>query len=284
MKRVLTLVALTGTVIAGAVLGLGAAAFVIFGFLVLSPMERLFRRHEQPVRRPELRTDIIHAIFTQPLTTVVVFVPAIVITVALTALPLPLPAFALAMLPGWLQVIAAIVLIDFFIYWAHRIQHEVPFFWRFHKIHHSSQKLDWLSGARNHPGAGLAQGIIIVPPLLLLGIGAVNIGLFAVFLAVEAVLMHANVRWRFRALDGIVVTPEYHHWHHSAAPAAINKNYAGLLPIWDIAFGSAYIPKDKRPAEYGIAEPVPSSFRGQLMLPLRRSTATATATAERVPA
>jgi sterol desaturase/sphingolipid hydroxylase (fatty acid hydroxylase superfamily) len=81
---------------------------------------------------------------------------------------------------------------------------------------------------------------------------------------------HLNVRWRLRALQPIVLTPEFHHWHHANEPEAINTNFAGLLPVWDIMFGTYRMPADRRPQVYGISEAMPATMAGQLASPFRR--------------
>jgi sterol desaturase/sphingolipid hydroxylase (fatty acid hydroxylase superfamily) len=80
--------------------------------------------------------------------------------------------------------------------------------------------------------------------------------------------IHANVRWRFGPLEWLIATPAFHHWHHSnEGQPYMNKNYAALLPWIDRFFGTLYLPKDKRPAHYGIDEPIPTSFYDQLVEP-----------------
>jgi hypothetical protein len=70
-------------------------------------------------------------------------------------------------------------------------------------------------------------------------------------------------------LHRIVFTPEFHHWHHADEPAAINSNYSVFLPVWDIAFGTYYMPSDRRPTQYGVAEPTPNGIVRQLLQPFR---------------
>ncbi len=74
-----------------------------------------------------------------------------------------------------------------------------------------------------------------------------------------------------RPLDGVVATPEFHHWHHSREAAAGNRDYAGLLPAWDIMFRSYYMPKDLRPTDDGVHEDVPSGWWAQMKYPLKQS-------------
>ena len=63
----------------------------------------------------------------------------------------------------------------------------------------------------------------------------------------------------------------FHKIHRSREVAAVNRNYAGLLPVWDIMFGSYYMPKDLRPTEYGVHEAVPSGWWAQMKYPLKHS-------------
>jgi len=88
--------------------------------------------------------------------------------------------------------------------------------------------------------------------------------------ATQATFIHANVRWPFRALQPFVVTPAFHHWHHSAERDAIDKNFAVHTPIWDRLFGTYYLP-GHWPAAYGLADgrEVPRRWIGQLVYPIR---------------
>jgi sterol desaturase/sphingolipid hydroxylase (fatty acid hydroxylase superfamily) len=155
-------------------------------------------------------------------------------------------------------------------YWAHRAQHEVPLFWRFHAVHHSSTRLDWIAGARAHPGDVFVGTLVAAPVLLVLGVDAAAVGVLGAVAGVWGIFLHANVRWRLRALDGWIGTPEYHHWHHSAHPEARNRNYAALLPVFDRLFGTYHQPADRRPETYGCDAPVPDGWWAQLRWPLRR--------------
>jgi sterol desaturase/sphingolipid hydroxylase (fatty acid hydroxylase superfamily) len=90
-------------------------------------------------------------------------------------------------------------------------------------------------------------------------------------LTLWAILLHANIGWRLRALDGIVGTPEYHHWHHSSHPEAWNHNYSALLPPLDRLFGTYYQPSHRRPERYGTDTAVPDGWISQLVHPFRRT-------------
>jgi len=108
-------------------------------------------------------------------------------------------------------------------------------------VHHSTEQLDWVSGFRNHP----FDGAIVAPPFFFLiaaGFDATFTGVLAVVQLVTGLFLHANVRWRWRPLHRIVITPEFHHWHHANETDAHNSNYSVFLPLWDIVFGTYYMP------------------------------------------
>ncbi len=237
-------------------------------FVLVVPFEKLFPRHDQPLRRPGLATDLAYAL-TQPLLAVIGVVAAVVIgIVSLAWIPGLMIRPLVATIPPAAMPFVGIALFDFAIYWAHRWSHEVGFLWRFHSIHHSSERMDWLSGIRNHP----FDGAILAPPFFfLLGAGftAEFTGLLAIIQIVTGIFLHANVRWRWRALHRIVITPEFHHWHHANEPDAIHTNYSVFLPVWDILFGTYFMPEGRRPGLYGVDEPMPADIVGQLRHPLR---------------
>jgi sterol desaturase/sphingolipid hydroxylase (fatty acid hydroxylase superfamily) len=114
---------------------------------------------------------------------------------------------------------------------------------------------------------------VLAPPIVVLvaaGFGAKLTGVLAVIQIVTGLFLHANVRWRWRPLQRIVATPEFHHWHHSSEADALNTNYSAFLPIWDLLFGTFFIPGGgRRPEVYGTATPVPDGFVAQLWHPFR---------------
>jgi sterol desaturase/sphingolipid hydroxylase (fatty acid hydroxylase superfamily) len=248
--------------------GLGPVFGVVLLFVVIVPFEKLFPRHRQRVRRPHLGTDIAYALVATPLTTVGLVVGIVISAVSLAWIPgLLLRPLVLA-IPTLPRLLLGIVLFDLVLYWAHRFAHEVPFLWRFHKIHHSTEHLDWISGFRAHP----FDGVLLAPPfalLLVAGFDPDAAGALVVIQVVFALFLHANVRWRLRPLQKLVATPEFHHWHHTNQPEAIHANYAALLPVNDLLFGTYYVPRDRRPSVYGVDDAITPGIIGQLWDPFR---------------
>ena len=92
------------------------------------------------------------------------------------------------------------------------------------------------------------------------------------FLTFYAVFLHANVPWGFGLLGRLVASPKFHRWHHTSEDEGLDKNFAGLLPIFDVLFGTYYTPKGRLPQTFGLKnEEVPEGFWRQLVYPFRRA-------------
>jgi sterol desaturase/sphingolipid hydroxylase (fatty acid hydroxylase superfamily) len=262
--RALLAAAIGGVVIVNPVRALS----IVLLFALVVPFEKLFPRHRQRLRRPGLGTDVAYAL-SQPAMAVAALIVGLAIGIASLAwLPGLLLRPAVRALPPGPRAIAAFLLFDLAIYWVHRWSHEVPLLWRFHSIHHSSERMDWISAVRAHP----LDGALLAPVVILLisaGFSPRVSGALAVAQAVLGLFLHANVRWRWKPLHKVVITPEYHHWHHANEPDALNTNYSVFLPAWDLMFGTYFMPRDRRPMVYGVSEPVPRTFAAQLRHPLR---------------
>lgn len=178
----------------------------------------------------------------------------------------------LAQLPLWFQAILFLVLSDIAMYWLHRLFHDTTL-WRYHAIHHSSEDLDWISAARFHPVNIVLGTVAIDVVLLLAGISPkimIWIGPFKVF---HSAFVHANLNWTLGPFQYVVASPVFHRWHHTSLAEGGNTNFASTFPIWDIMFGTFYMPKDKTPLNYGADDPtMPRSFGAQLAHPLRQKT------------
>jgi hypothetical protein len=173
---------------------------------------------------------------------------------------------AVAGQPWWLQAVEMILLSDFLIYWGHRLQHRVPLLWRFHSIHHSAEHLDWLAAHREHPLDTVYTVGLINLPAFLLGFPLETLAGLIAFRGIWAIYIHSNVRLPIGPLRWFIGAPELHHWHHDRARDA--GNYANISPLMDIAFGTYRCP-DHEPESFGIHEPIPRSYLGQMLHPFR---------------
>lgn len=257
-----------GLIAISLVMDLGSPLIIPLLFLLVAPFEKLFPRHEQQLRRPLVGLDLAYALSQPVLAALTLIAGSVVAIISLFWLPGMLVAPLISPLGPTAQLIIGFFLMDLLIYWVHRWSHEVPFLWRFHSIHHSIETMDWISAFRNHP----IDGLIIAPPIafmLAAGFGLETTGLLTVIQIVTGIFLHANVRWRWRPLQRIIITPDFHHWHHANEPDAINSNYSIFLPLWDITFGTWFMPPDRRPAIYGVDEVVPPTMAGQMLYPFR---------------
>jgi sterol desaturase/sphingolipid hydroxylase (fatty acid hydroxylase superfamily) len=148
-----------------------------------------------------------------------------------------------------------VVIGDFGAYWVHRAMHS-KWLWKAHRWHHSPNYMYWLMGVRtsvfqqvlfNIPYL-FAQALFTVSPWWTgLAIGFKN--------TVQSNWMHMNVHWGSRRLEWFVITPRYHHIHHSDNPAYYGANIAVIFPIWDRLFGTFIDPDSvPRPLTFGTNE------------------------------
>jgi len=263
---------LTGiTTVALIALALTVRSGVLFGLVVLVavfvPLEKLFALHPRKVLRDRWRTDAVHFLVNNVLVNAGLLIALAVAIVALHWMASAPLQDAIAAQPGWLQFLEAVLVADVAQYWAHRATHRVPLLWRFHKVHHSIEDMDWLAAARLHPVDAVFTRTCAILPLYFLGFSRATFGGYLVFTAFMAIFIHANVRLRFGPLRWLTATPEFHHWHHALTPQ--DKNFAGQLPLLDVVFGTCHLPRREMPAAYGIGEPAPKGYLAQLAWPFQ---------------
>jgi sterol desaturase/sphingolipid hydroxylase (fatty acid hydroxylase superfamily) len=266
-RRVMVALTFVGAVVFAVAVRPRALIGIPVLFLVFVPIEKLFARRPQRVFRRGLFTDLTHLLVNS----FFVGIAAIVLAVVM-ALPLIwLRRFAIVdHVPTSLAIALSVALVFVGNYWGHRLTHRVPLLWRFHAVHHSIEQMDWVASGRLHPlDSAFTQAVTIVPLFLLGYSGRVFASVGAV-VALLALFQHANVRLRFPFVRWIIPTPEWHHWHHAIDAEAHDKNFG--LPVVDKLFGTAYLPKGKRPVGFGTTEPVPKEgyFR-HLVYPFTRA-------------
>jgi len=183
--------------------------------------------------------------------------------------PIALKGLWPVQLPLPLQVIIVMVAGDFFEYWLHRLSHKVPVLWRVHAIHHMPTRLNLLKAARHHFLYFLLRGLIVWTPMLLLGVPPQLVMWQIVGIGITGNISHANIDFRIpQFMQRILVTPEYHRVHHSADVREGNSNFAVLLPVWDVLFGTHIDPLHTHVVATGIeGDPIPHRFFSELLMP-----------------
>ena len=241
---------------------LGSALIFIF-------IEKLFAlRREQPVFRPEWQTDFQHFMVNH-----------MVVGFVLLAANLFVHRFfgwaAKDGLQAWvreLPFVAALLLLmlvaDLVQYWVHRAYHEVPALWRLHAVHHSVKAMDWLAGSRQHLLEIILTRSLVLAPIVVLGFSKEVIDAYVVIVGFQAVFNHANVSVRLGPLRYVIVTPNFHHWHHAQDAEAIDRNYAAHFAFLDHLFGTAVQSTREWPKQYGVlGDYVPNGFWAQMKFP-----------------
>ncbi len=252
-----------------------AVMAAVFGLVELRPAASPRRWRDGSVR-----TDLIYWFFT-PLVTRAMSTVALAIALVALARALGMHVgFAdlgqvlvahgpIAREPVWLQGAEALVLADGLGYGIHRMFHGRAL-WPFHAVHHASEHLDWLSSVRLHPVNEAVTRVVQIVPLVLIGFDPRVLAATAPVFTAYALLLHANVDWSFGPLKYVVATPAFHRWHHAADEAAIDSNFAGLFPFWDILFGTFRLPA-RTPERFGLAKGrLPEAFLAQLASPFTR--------------
>lgn len=142
-----------------------------------------------------------------------------------------------------------LILADFTYYWEHRIAHEVRLLWTQHAVHHSSRDMNIITGIRFGPLEGL-WSLIIHIPLALMGFAPEAIIFGTISVLAYQTWLHTELIGKLGALEWVLNTPSHHRVHHGADDKYLDKNYAGILIIWDRMFGTFQV-EEERP-RYGL--------------------------------
>jgi sterol desaturase/sphingolipid hydroxylase (fatty acid hydroxylase superfamily) len=173
--------------------------------------------------------------------------------------------------PIWLQAVLMVLIVDLLRYWLHRFAHENDTLWRLHSVHHSVEQLYWLNTARFHPIEKTLQMFLDSLPFLLMAVHEQVLALYYVAYAANGFFQHCNVHLRYGPLNYIVGSAETHRWHHSRVPRESNANYGNTVIIWDLVFGTWFLPRDREIQDLGLQErDYPKTFLGLMRAPFRR--------------
>lgn len=236
---------------------------------VFIPIERVFKKVDQPILRYEWREDLLYffvsTVFVQVLS-YLSLAPSLAI-LATTQWASGVRS-AIASQPVILQFLEIMFLTDLVQYWFHRCFHQFPWLWRFHAVHHSAQRMDWMAGSRMHLFEVILLRAFTTLPMYVMGFGETALYAYIFFVYLLSVFIHSNLRIRFGFLSYIIATPKFHHWHHGIEREAIDKNFAIHFPVLDMIFGTFHLPEDRWPEGYGIGgHPVPKGFIRQFFYP-----------------
>ena len=171
-------------------------------------------------------------------------------------------------LPVPLQALLMLIGADFLRYWMHRAFHRFGPLWRLHAVHHSPHRLYWLNVGRFHPLEKSIQFLADALPFIVLGVSEPVLAVYFVFFAINGFFQHSNCSVRLGPLNYIVSGPELHRWHHSRQQAESDTNFGNNLIVWDILFGTRFLPAGREVGPLGLNNNAyPMSFVAQMKSP-----------------
>jgi len=148
--------------------------------------------------------------------------------------------------------------LEFFYYWMHRASHTVRWLWATHSVHHSPTKLNFTAGIRLGWTGLISGNFLFFLPLAWLGfhplavIAMLALNLFYQF------FLHTELAPRLGPLEWVLNTPRHHSVHHASNGSCLDKNFGGILIIYDRLFGTFATPPENEPLRYGLTEPLRS--------------------------
>ena len=189
----------------------------------------------------------------------------------------PVSAFAagidLGWRPEWWGLALDLLILDFWIYWWHRANHEVPLLWRFHQVHHLDRFLDTTSAVRFHFGEVIASALVRALVIVALQIPLSSVLFFETLILAAAIFQHSNLRLSPKvefALSRLFITPGIHWVHHHRVRADTDSNYGTIFSFWDRLFRSRSGTVRTRDMEIGVQGREEEGMTGLLLAPFRR--------------
>lgn len=161
----------------------------------------------------------------------------------------------LAFWSTWYGVLLALVFYDFCYYWLHRAGHEVALFWAAHVVHHQSQHYN-LSTALRQTSSGAFFGWVFYLPMALAGVPPLIFGIVALIDLLYQFWVHTEQVGKLGWFDRVFCSPSNHRVHHAVNDAYVDKNYGGILMVWDRWFGT--FRDESEPCVYGTRSPLDS--------------------------
>ena len=149
----------------------------------------------------------------------------------------------------WWTLAIVVVLADITYYWEHRIAHEVRLLWTQHAVHHSSRDLNIVTGVRFGPLEGL-WSLIAHLPLALMGFAPEAVIFGVIFVLAYQTWLHTSLIGKLGPLEWVLNTPSHHRVHHGCDEKYLDKNYGGVLIVWDRLWGTFQV--EEETPRYGL--------------------------------
>ena len=157
-------------------------------------------------------------------------------------------------IPFWISVMIAILIVEFFGYWYHRLGHENHFLWKIHSIHHVPDKVNLLNNNTANFLNIVFGTTVKLLPLILLDFDQQSVFIAVSLTTIHSYVVHMNADVRGGWLNQIFLSPEHHRFHHSTVIHEA-KNFGVLLTLWDKVFGTYFLNEGMTPEIVGVANP-----------------------------
>ena len=153
--------------------------------------------------------------------------------------------------------LAALLMYDFCYYWLHRAGHRCALFWAAHVVHHQSEDYN-LSTALRQTSSGWIAGWLFYLPMALLGVPPLVFAVVALIDLLYQFWVHTQLVGRLGWFDRWFCSPSNHRAHHAVNDRYLDRNYGGILIVWDRLFGTFAEEEDAEPCVYGTRSPLRS--------------------------
>ncbi len=240
--------------------------------LIFVALEKLFPLYRnQAVFRKEWQTDMVHFVVNHFLVGLVLLTVNFLIHRVFGWMVRGDFQEAIYSIPFLPQLLLCILVADLMQYWTHRAYHEVPFLWKFHAVHHSAKTMDWIAGSRMHVLELIFTRVCVLGPLYVFGFSKGVMDAYIIVVGFQAVFNHANVHLPWGPLRYLIVTPDFHHWHHSSDKEALDRNYAAHYAFLDHIFRTVVKSDRQFPEQYGVlGDYMPGGFVKQQLFPFKK--------------
>lgn len=180
-------------------------------------------------------------------------------------------------LPHWSKILATIIFLDFILYVWHLLNHEMPFFWRFHRVHHSDLNMDVSTAARFHLGELAISAVIKIGLIFFLGADLIGIFLFESLVVFTSQFQHSSLKvpgWFEKLYWVLFVPPSMHRIHHSVVIEERNTNYGTIFSVWDRVLETLLSRVDQARIRIGVGayqKPEKLKFHHLLVMPFTKA-------------
>jgi sterol desaturase/sphingolipid hydroxylase (fatty acid hydroxylase superfamily) len=161
-------------------------------------------------------------------------------------------------LDRWWGLLLLFLTVEFVYYWQHRLSHEIRWFWATHAVHHSPNHLNFAAALRLGWTAEISGHVLFFAPIVLLGFHPVAVAAALAFNLLYQFWIHSEWLPKLGPLEWLLNTPSNHRVHHASNPDYLDRNYGGVLIVFDRMFGTYALERDDEPCRYGLVDKLDS--------------------------